>query len=394
MAKRTSGRRPKKGRRRGFFSKTRWGWATLILTGGLVALLVILAVREEPPPERPLPVQSQDPAPVERNPEVVAQDEVEAFLASLDLVSRTVHRDLSERPFRYRVEGDFPSPAIRDGLVHRLQTSDPRLVVEDDPDRLTLTIRRAGETLVEVSFHPEPLPVVPSGPAGPLVTIIMDDIGRTFYPVEVLLSLPQPVTMSILPNEPYAQRIAAMIAEAGREVMLHVPMEPQGYPAVNPGDDALMIRHGAAELQDRLRAFLARVPQAAGINNHMGSRFTEDEAGLSAVMEVIGERRMFVVDSLTTGKSRVAQLAGQRGIPYLERNVFLDNVADVEAIRGQIRKLADQARHHGFAVGICHPYPETLEALRRELPRLEAAGIEIVPVRTVLVQARNQKSGS
>jgi polysaccharide deacetylase 2 family uncharacterized protein YibQ len=75
------------------------------------------------------------------------------------------------------------------------------------------------------------------------------------------------------------------------------------------------------------------------------------------------------------------------------RDVFLDNVAEVNAIAREIRRLESKARKQGMAIGICHPYPETLEALRRELPGLEARGVTIVPV-SVLLQRQALAQGS
>jgi polysaccharide deacetylase 2 family uncharacterized protein YibQ len=169
--------------------------------------------------------------------------------------------------------------------------------------------------------------------------------------------------------------------------MLHVPMEPQGFPVVDPGDDALLVNLPPAELHARLTALLGEVPHVAGINNHMGSRFTEDERSMTAVMAVLRERGLYFVDSLTSGNSVGTATARQAGVPSLRRDVFLDNVVEVAAIAGEIRRLAAKAARNGSAVGICHPYPETIMALRQELPVLARQGVKFVPVSTLLKTA-------
>jgi polysaccharide deacetylase 2 family uncharacterized protein YibQ len=138
---------------------------------------------------------------------------------------------------------------------------------------------------------------------------------------------------------------------------------------------------------------LARIPYVAGTNNHMGSRFTEDARALAPVMESLGEKGLFFIDSRTTGQSRVPEVAARFGVPTMSRDVFLDNLAEVDAIAREILRLEGKARRQGMAIGICHPYPETLEALRRELPGLAERGINIVPV-SLLLRKRALLQGS
>jgi len=125
----------------------------------------------------------------------------------------------------------------------------------------------------------------------------------------------------------------------------------------------------------------------------MGSRFTEDARALTPVMKSLQEKGLFFVDSRTTGRSLAAETARRYNVPTMDRDVFLDNVAEVDAIVTQIQKLEAKARKHGMAIGICHPYPETLEALRRELPGLAERGISLVPV-SVLLKKQALAQGS
>ncbi len=350
----------------------------LCLAGGLLFALVWLAGRDTTPPARPIPPQSTSV-----QPESVAIDalagETERFLESLPVRSSLVRRDLSVHPPRYTVDGELPPPTALQDLQTRLKHLSIRLSSNLTDDGV-LVIDEGGVAKLLVFFVPPLQPLA----SGPEVAIIMDDLGRGLHPAKVLLSLEQPVTFSILPGESHAREIAQMAHVAQREVLLHVPMEPQGYPAVNPGKDALFVSMTAEEVSRDFAELLGKVPYAVGTNNHMGSRFTENRRGMAAVMAVLRTRGLFFVDSLTTARSVGIAVAKEHGVPVMKRDVFLDNVADVEKIAVELHRLADKAARNGQAIGICHPYPETLQALQRELPRFAEQGIRIVPVSRLL----------
>ncbi|AMV72768.1 hypothetical protein JCM30471_12840 [Desulfuromonas carbonis] len=229
-----------------------------------------------------------------------------------------------------------------------------------------------------ILFQPPAPPAQPGRSAR--VAIIVDDLGRDVATLRQFLGVKVPLTLAILPNETHARESARLAHETGHEVLIHIPMEPQGYPAVNPGHDALFVAASADELRQRFQGYLTAVPFAVGGNNHMGSRFTEDPAGMAVVLGQMREAGLFFVDSRTTGASVAFELARRAGIPVAQRDMFLDNVQDAGLIGGEIRKLIRMARQHGSAIGICHPHPATLTALRQALPELRAAGIEVVPV--------------
>ena len=383
MTKPTKRRRSKK-RRPGFFQKNKF---LLILMGvaGLAVLSLILLARIEEEPHPPVVSPVTKPS-IDYTSRVHA--EVEALLSTLSTDAGDIQRDLDYEPARYTVEGEFPSPELIAGFQQRVQQ-----VPGDYTARLreanSLTVEKSRQTLIIIHF----IPPAPAIPPGPLVTIIMDDLGRSTYTAEMLVSIPQQVTFSILPGEPQAVNVAELAHAAGREVMLHVPMEPQGYPAANPGREALFVKYSDAEIRRRFDQLLAKIPHVSGTNNHMGSRFTEDARALAPVMESLQEKGLFFIDSRTTGRSRVTEAAQRFGVPTMSRDVFLDNVADVDAITREIRRLESKARRKGMAIGICHPYPETLEALRRELPGLAERGITVVPV-SMLLQKQSLDQGS
>ncbi len=377
MAKKPSRRRSSK-RRSGsqHFSKE---WLLILLLAGFAIVVLVLLSRWAEKPATP----------VARTPSVQnvlsqAQLEIEAFLSESKLASRDVHRKLATIPYRYQVLGKFPPRQDLKDLGVRLHQLSPSLDLTLSAEN-EMEVNLDGEALIVIYFAP----VEPEPHAGPQVAIIMDDMGRGTHVAERLLSLPHPVTFSILPGEVHALQVARMGHEGGREIMLHVPMEPQGYPAVNPGDDALLLRYNDAEIRQRFITLLGKLPHVIGANNHMGSRFTEDRRAMGVVMEILREKGLFFVDSLTTGRSTATQVAGELRVPYLKRDVFLDNVAEVDAIKAQIEQLVKRAQNRGYAVGLCHPYPETLDALAEALPELTEKGVEVVPVSQLLTRKMN-----
>ncbi len=374
MTKPAKRRRPKK-RRPDFFQKNR---VLLILLGGVGLALVCLILLARMQDEVLTPVVPPAPKPVVDYTEKV-RVEVEALLSALNVDGKDIQRELDHEPARYTVLGDFPSSELVADFDERLARI-PGNYSARLREANSLTVEKSGQTQIIIHFI---LPAAPL-PSGPLLAIIMDDLGRSTNTADLLISMPQQVTFSILPGEPHAVQVAEMAHIAGREIMLHVPMEPQGFPAVNPGLEALFVKYNDTEIRRRFDQLLAKVPYVTGANNHMGSRFTEDARALAPVMESLQEKGLFFIDSRTTGHSRVPEVAHRYEVPTMNRDVFLDNVAEVEAIMLEIRRLEGKARRQGMAIGICHPYPETLEALRRELPGLVARGITIVPVSVLL----------
>jgi polysaccharide deacetylase 2 family uncharacterized protein YibQ len=218
----------------------------------------------------------------------------------------------------------------------------------------------------------------------PRVAIVVDDFGYGSPAVAAgFLALDAPVAISVLPGTPHAREIAEAARSAGKEVLLHVPMEPLGYPEVDPGEGALFLEHTHREIRAILDAEIDDVPEAIGANNHMGSAFTRDRARMRTVMAVLKERRLFFLDSMTTPQSTGFSEAERAGIPALRNNMFIDSQLDELGtidVAGQLEKLESIARRRGGAVGIAHPYPETLRSLRRLLPEMEERGIELVPI--------------
>jgi hypothetical protein len=129
---------------------------------------------------------------------------------------------------------------------------------------------------------------------------------------------------------------------------------------------------------------LAQLPSIEGVNNHMGSKATADRALMKIIFKKIKKKRLFFVDSMTSRYSVSAALAGEMGLSYGKRDVFLDNINTRDAITKQIMILAQKARHRGYAVAIGHDRHLTMQVLKEEIPVLENQGFQIVSIKDLL----------
>jgi polysaccharide deacetylase 2 family uncharacterized protein YibQ len=200
------------------------------------------------------------------------------------------------------------------------------------------------------------------------------------------MNLPVPVTLSIFPFASHAREIAREAIKRHHVILMHLPMEPDGYPGrgKDPGPGALFVRMSPGEIRRQLITDLNRIPEVCGINNHMGSRFTCDSKGMRVVMKVLKERGKIFLDSRTTAKSVGYALAKELGVPTAKRDVFMDNVRDVRKIRKQLDHLIALAKKRGSAIGIGHPHRATLLALRKALPHYQKEGIDFVYITTLV----------
>jgi uncharacterized protein len=219
-----------------------------------------------------------------------------------------------------------------------------------------------------------PTPVGTGGTAE--LAVIIDDCGQWPTIEKALIALPIPVTMSIMPQAPYAQAIQASAHSAGQGIMLHLPMEPRSGHTAGGGEITTTMDDASIEAQ--VRADLERVPLATGVNNHEGSKATADPRVMRDVAGVLASEGRFFVDSRTTAKTVAAQETAQAGIPTASRNVFLDDVVTTAAVEAQLETAAAIARARGQAIAIGHPKAAVLEALQAEIPRLQQTGVRFV----------------
>jgi len=235
--------------------------------------------------------------------------------------------------------------------------------------------------------------VLPEAEIRGRMAIVIDDVGRELHLFEQLYSLRYRLTFSILPGAIYSDGVQLRIRSdrrRPREILLHLPMEPRDRAAMGEdleaGEVFLELGDPSSEIRAKAVAALARVPAAVGVNNHMGSALTADREATDALVELLRERGLFVLDSMTGADSVLFDVAESRGVPALRRSFFLDHDPSRGAVERQL-ELAAKAALEGPVVVIGHPSSVVVEVLRRELPRLEEEGITIVPLSKLLFEA-------
>ncbi len=244
---------------------------------------------------------------------------------------------------------------------------------------------RPPEATQAPSEQPEAVPSKPpSGvpPAAPQpewkgrMAIIIDDAGYDLTELEPFLELPIPLAVAVLPNLPHSSEAALRVKQAGKELLLHLPMEPEG--GENPGPGALLTGESPAETERLLESALQTVPGASGVNNHMGSKATADEALMSTVLGALGRKGLFFVDSRTTADTVGARVATRLGVPFLERDVFIDaSHSDAEIAEAFASGISVAARQ-GTAVLIGHVQnPGVLAILRGSDRELREARVRL-----------------
>ncbi len=212
------------------------------------------------------------------------------------------------------------------------------------------------------------------------VAIVIDDLGGETSVSQELLRWDVPVTFSILPFTPHAKRLALDAQQKGKEIILHLPMEPHEYPDVKPGEGALFQKMDERELIRQLSKDIEAVPYIKGVSNHMGSRLMEDPEKIRIILSELKKRKLFFLDSRTTPQTVGLQTAESIGLKAAERRVFLDNSQNEGDIRKQLEQLIQISLSEGKAIGIGHPYPSTIKSLKEMIPKMQEKGIEIVPL--------------
>jgi len=213
----------------------------------------------------------------------------------------------------------------------------------------------------------------------PQVAIIIDDIGYDENIAQKFLDLDAVLTFSILPHSTHDNRIAKIAHSRGFDVMLHLPMEPNEYPLINPGPGVLLTSMSPNQLINQLNEDLDSVPFIDGVNNHMGSKMTTIAPQLNQIFSILKKRGLFFIDSRTTVDTLCGPSAKLLHVPFAQKDVFIDHIPEPDFVRKTIHRLIKIAENHGEAVGIAHPHTVTYEVLREMLPELKE--------KTILVRA-------
>jgi polysaccharide deacetylase 2 family uncharacterized protein YibQ len=347
--------------------------AALAIGAGLLALVLMPA--ERTPAPRPETKSVSLPRPAEPSPAVQpAQHRGEDALAPL------IEETTAEKPAQAKPAESDPEAVEPPAEVASLPPADqPPAPQKPEPS--------AAAPLVPAP-HGEPAwrrNALPSAPVNgqPMIAIVIDDMGLDRKRSAEVMTLPGPLTLSFMT---YADDLASQTATGrahGDEIMLHMPMEPQAR-HVDPGPNALLTGLDDAELRRRVIWGLGRIDGIVGVNNHMGSKFTESQAGMTIVLEQLRARGLFFLDSRTTPHSVGLATARQMGVASVGRDIFLDNFMVEPEVARELAQTEAVARRNGVAIAIGHPHDATIAELRQWLPTAAAKGFRLVPVSAIV----------
>ena len=217
----------------------------------------------------------------------------------------------------------------------------------------------------------------------PVVAIVIDDIGYDRKIAARLLAMDAPLTFSVLPYGPFSREIATEARSRGHEIMLHLPMEPKEFPAVNPGPGALLNQMSPDEFIGQLKADIDRIPGLKGVNNHMGSAISTSPERMRQIFTILKKNDLYYIDSRTTAETVARPSAELLQLPFTERDIFIDHYENRSFIRKQLKRLIKRAQRQGYAVGIAHPHTVTCDVLAELLPELKKS-VVLVPASMVV----------
>jgi len=289
----------------------------------------------------------------------------DGFLGDLELESAArktqlgVANDLSSEVVRLRLDRDTEAFDLRLGLVEATPAAPPA----------------AAPPTPKPSPTPRP---EPASDARGRLAILLDDVGQKLDLVPAAAALPKEVGFAILPFLPKSAESAEAFHGAGHEIWLHLPMEPENYPANNPGPGAILMSMSTTQLRVAVHDALDNIPHAIGVNNHMGSKVTSDLKTMTWIMQELKIRDMAFIDSRTTTRTVAEDAAAGQGVRTNRRHVFLDNERDRAAIRRQLAEAVRRCRLEGEIIAIGHLDQVTIEVLAEELPGISKRGADLV----------------
>jgi uncharacterized protein len=222
------------------------------------------------------------------------------------------------------------------------------------------------------------------------LAIIIDDIGYNQAQSERAARLNGKFTLSVLPFTPYGFSSAQLAHSHGKELMLHLPMSAINHQPLGRG--GLVSGMQKAAFLEVIRQDLASIPHIKGVNNHMGSRLTQEAEPMQWLMSELRTRDLYFVDSRTSAQTKAFDIAKQYQLPALKRDVFLDDINEPKAIEYQLNRAIQLAKSRGSAVAIGHPYPATLQVLSDVIQRIGQEGVTLVPVSHLLPAASSMRA--
>ncbi|MBU1088243.1 MAG: divergent polysaccharide deacetylase family protein [Candidatus Omnitrophica bacterium] len=210
------------------------------------------------------------------------------------------------------------------------------------------------------------------------IALILDDWGYSESVLNPAIALKTPITYAILPDLAHSLKIAKALNANGDELILHLPLEPHNAAVLPLEKNTILTSMDKQEIIDIALKDLNSLPNLKGVNNHMGSKATEDANVMGIIFDIIKEKNLYFLDSYTSRQSTLSTVAKQKNIIFFKRDIFLDNTNDQENIKRQMLNAKDIALKTGTAIAIGHAKTLTLETLKEMIPLFEDLGIKFV----------------
>lgn len=317
---------------------------------------------------------------VQPSPDLLPVSQASADVASTDKIAALIEREISfELPSLSEKELSAGLENCNQDILDKIYEEElPDNIIDENADN---EFTHINHTKIK-NLNIIPLKKPPYFGEEPVIAIVIDDMGVSQRQTKDITSLKAPLTASFLT---YSSNLASQIEnarQAGHEIMIHVPMEAQKQADAAP--DVLTTQMTPDELRRNFSAMLEKFHGIKGINNHMGSKLTEDEPRMEVIMDVLKQHNLFFLDSKTSAKSKAEIAAKNRRVAYGHRHVFLDNNNDKTYILGQLALTERLARKNGYAIAIGHPKSQTYEALKDWLQTLDKKQIRLLHLSEII----------
>ncbi|MCR4409730.1 MAG: divergent polysaccharide deacetylase family protein [Candidatus Saccharicenans sp.] len=317
------------------------------------------------------------------SPEAITEEKTDEGLTYVSV--RTTARDY--RRFKDDLLSALKKKKIKTGLKEEKTASGEMVATfelrQNSRTRGWLVLRYSLPVQARKPARAEPATATVPGlkPEDRLVAIVIDDMGEDLNFLRELINLKVPLTVAILPDSGLARESAALAEKNGLEVIIHLPLEAFNNHLTSAGAEGLITTSmSPQDVRSILERDLSLLPQARGLNNHMGSKATSSQDLMEIIISFLREKNLYFLDSKTSPRSVAYELALKKKVPAAARQVFLDADEDRSRVKDRLMELFNLARKNGQAIGIGHPFPETLEVLKTYLPRAAEFGVKLAPV--------------
>jgi polysaccharide deacetylase 2 family uncharacterized protein YibQ len=304
-----------------------------------------------------------------------------AFAAFLSFLFIQIYSSDKKPVDEYTPEIELPIPVTN-------EPENPQVIEKTNPPQKPAITVTTKKTVTQNSIYKnQAVTQHPERPSGTIVFVI-DDAGNNLHELEPFLKIPEPICVAVLPGLPHSAEAARKIRAAGKEVLLHQPMEALG--AQNPGPGAIYSGMSESEVRSILQKNISEIGPIAGMNNHQGSKISTDEEMMRIILSFCKEQKIFYLDSRTTADTTAPQTAKLLDFPIAQRDVFLDNELDRVSMMSYLTSGLRKAEKSGIVVMIGHSWsPELAPLLAQQLPLYMKQGYSIKKVSDTLIREIN-----